>query len=337
VSKSALKRGVTVQWRFSNGADEAVFLDDVILLEHRRPTLGDVDGPRGTLYVVQEASRYRVGVCRQFELVIVGDRIVAWYDLTTDADRMNNLADKGGLGPMLFDVNDDGALLPIRTAKEIGGAVRTTVVGEGGSATCQIVCRVFAEATPLPSQRPVQMTTFSVSRDGRVKIDLLCATATKKLAVEYRLNNDVGFDPIVGRIRNPLGPAQSRIGYALLRRMGGPVPTSDFLAAWRPWTQADGAIACELVPSVESIAVRFVGQATPGEVTLEGFLRVWPTTIDTLADGERYVREFANQASSIVGRSMPMSASESRGASSVTPAAQQAPAAAWSPTMDVKE
>lgn len=337
LSPAARGKVVTFELSFSGVAEDAVFIDDVILLQHERVVFGDPDGPTGTFYAVQEASRYRVGASRQFELVIVGDRIVAWYDLTTDRDRMNSLAGRGGLGPMLFEVDAAGALAPMASAREAAGAVRTTIVGEGSGATCRLTCHVFAQTTPLPSQPPVRSTTFAIAHDGRVKIEVLCPVAAKKLAAEYRLNNDVGFDPIVGRVRNPLGPAPSRIGYALLRRVGGTAATSDFLAAWRPWKDAAAAVTCELVASEQEIVVRFVGEVNSGQAELEGLIRVWPGTIDTLADGERYVREFVNQASSIVGRSMPISSGETRSPSSASPGTPQPPAAAWSPAIEMKE
>lgn len=76
-----------------------IYLDDMILVDNAKDMLGSTRGQPGDLYCRTEGRRVRVGVVERFELVFARGRIVQWFDLRHDPDRIRNLAGGGDIGP----------------------------------------------------------------------------------------------------------------------------------------------------------------------------------------------------------------------------------------------
>ncbi len=76
-----------------------LYFDDMVLADNAKNVLGSPSGNPGDLYVRTEGRRARVGVVERFELVFARGRIVQWFDLQSDANRLHNLTGGGPLGP----------------------------------------------------------------------------------------------------------------------------------------------------------------------------------------------------------------------------------------------
>jgi hypothetical protein len=76
-----------------------LFFDDIVLADNAKDVLASPAAQPGDLYVRAEGRRLRVGVVEQFELVFSRGKIVQWFDLRTDPNRIHNLTGGGALGP----------------------------------------------------------------------------------------------------------------------------------------------------------------------------------------------------------------------------------------------
>lgn len=78
---------------------EVFGLSDVVLTADREKLWGDADGRPGSLFVERVAGQFRAGASGQFELIFRGSGIVAWFDLSVDPFRAENLVGDSGWGP----------------------------------------------------------------------------------------------------------------------------------------------------------------------------------------------------------------------------------------------
>ncbi len=85
-----------------------LYFDDMVLVDNAKDVLGTPSGQPGDLYVRSEGRRFRVGVNERFELVFARGRIVQWFDLATDRNRIHNLTGGGPLGPTPVWLANDG-------------------------------------------------------------------------------------------------------------------------------------------------------------------------------------------------------------------------------------
>jgi len=315
----ALSQVKRVTFTFEEIGESIVCLDDLILLQHAKPIVGTPDGPSGKLYAVRQGRRIRIGASKRFELVFFNGKIVEWYDLASDTKRINNLAPAGGLGPFLYELDAAGTRAAIPAADTVT-SVHSQVSSRPGGTKVKLAAEVFFGAGQQSGRPADQTFTYTISGDGTVDLRFHVGTAAKKLAVEFAVAGDRGFDAKVGRIRNRLGPSGSTIEYGLLRRMGAKAG-SDLLVVFRPWKAGYLPVGCRVPSSGGQVPLRIAieSEAEQGGNYLEGLMRIWPTDIDHLGNAERYVRDFVGES----GRGLAGPEYRERGSS-------------WSPTWPVE-
>jgi hypothetical protein len=86
------------------------YLDDIVLVDNSADVLATPDAQPGELYCRTEGRRIRVGAVNAFEVVFAQGRIVQWFDLRHDPDRIRNLTGRGPLGPMPIPLPPDAAV-----------------------------------------------------------------------------------------------------------------------------------------------------------------------------------------------------------------------------------
>jgi len=268
---------------FPQAGPAEFFLDDLILVNYRKVLLGGENDPVGTVFAVQDGKRFHLGSTGRFELVFSEGGLIAWYDLSTDAARAQNLLPSSDAGIEILQAIDKHLerMPPANTLVN----VHTTLSALGPRRMLFSTEHYFGE--PDPRLQPDQTFTWRIDADGQILLDIRTSSSADRLAVDFAVAPSRGFEPVIGKLRNPNGPAENRIEYVLFRRMGNR-PGADLLMAFKPWKLESLPVSC----TVQNDRVRFTGEARTGINVLHGLLRVWPADIDHLGNAEIHVRKF---------------------------------------------
>lgn len=123
--------------RFSEPVE--LYIDDIILSDNSKNLLSSPGGQPGELYCRTEGRRIRIGAIERYELVFNRGRIVQWFDLRNDPNRIRNLAGGGPIGPIPVNLPkepdaapeiEENTLLPLlgNTAEVTQGVAEATPV-----------------------------------------------------------------------------------------------------------------------------------------------------------------------------------------------------------------
>jgi hypothetical protein len=286
-----------IRFHFFQIGDSEVYLDDLILIDHHQRLAGDPDGPAGSLFAVQDGKRIRIGAVKRFELVFTNGNLIAWYDLATDENRMNNLLPADSTGLELFrPVGGQNAFEPCLPKNE-QVTVHTSVSAREGR-EIQLRTETFFDQFSL-KRGPDQVVVYRVRPDGSILLEITANIAEGKLGVGFALAGDQGFDAVVGKVRNPSAKDDACVDYALFRRMGKKAG-ADLLLAFKPWKAATLPVHCEIDQTAKAGILRafFTSESREGKNEIRGMIRLWPAKIDHLGNAEKYVREFLESPSS---------------------------------------
>jgi len=268
-----------VLFHFEKTGQTKLFLDDLILVDYRKQVRGLVDGPAGSLYSLIDGRQIRVGANGRFELVFYKNKLIAWYDLSTDRPRSNNLLDPSANGVEIVQIATlrNAHIQTALTGTDKDQNVKITIMGE------------------YPNGFPAnQIVTYHIHPDGLILLSITQNSKSNQLGIGVTVNKNRGFDAVIGKIRNPAGnSADNRIEYAIFRRIGKR-PGADLLIAFKPWKNENLPIRCQLRKNqgTQGMQAMFVSQANIGENSIQGMMRVWPPDIDHLGNAEIYVRKF---------------------------------------------
>ncbi|MBN1489938.1 MAG: hypothetical protein JXA69_08480 [Phycisphaerae bacterium] len=278
-----------------------LYVDDMVLADNASDVFGSRTSQPGDLYVRVEGRRFRVGVVERFELVFARGRIVEWYDLGSDPDRVRNLTGGGPLGPtpVMLGLAADGSLqIDERGGWErLGPAaesmqrlvetspVRVVLWGEWRFGTPDAVTAAEAEG-------PFHRWVYTIYPTGKVCLEFagtLAATGTAVREVGYLVScaDGEGFEP--------LGPGPQTDGEALSYVLfcrdepGGP----DLLYAFQRAATAPKARAVRH-DADPRLGMLFHGGPADAVAVWSAMFNVWPSDVDTRRQAEPIVLDYAN-------------------------------------------
>lgn len=170
-----------------------VAFDDLLLTASRRVLLGDPTNRAPGLYVEQIGRRWRIGAApppnlagngegSDFELTFAQGQIVAWYNLATDPNRLQNLVRGARLGPMPMVIGSADAnerdFIPLGPA-----VVAHSQIVELNPVRVVVACEwrfVRHPGAPTPSleDRPFQRWLYTIYPSGQIYVQVEATAST---------------------------------------------------------------------------------------------------------------------------------------------------------------
>jgi len=247
------------------------------------------------MFLAKAGKRLRVGVNKRFELVFADGKIAAWYDLTTDTHRINNLVPPSGMGPYVYQITSDKRFIPLPADNTLL-SVHTSILSLNPQHV-RIISEIYFGST-ISGRKAEQTITYDINTEGTIKLEVCTVSGSSQLGLAFNVDSQQGFDGIIGKIRNPAGPPDSGIEYCLFRRMGKQ-QGADILITFKPFRKITDSIKCRLITQTKSknsknskISAILISAAETGGSCMKGMLKIWPIDIDNLSNAERYVRKF---------------------------------------------
>ncbi len=274
-----------IKFHFTGAGNSTVFIDDILLVDYIKTLLGSIDGPEGKMFAVKDGKQFRIGAGRRFELVFSGGKIVGWYDLKTDSQRINNLAPAAGLGPVVYQ-NNLQLIPPANTVVNV-----KTKISEAGQKHLRVRAELYF-GKEIRKGHPDQEITYDIFSDGVVLLNYCTGSEGNKLGMCLSVDRSQGFEFVKGKIHNPEGSRDSQLEYALFRRMGKR-QGADLLFAVKP-LKSNLSVKCTLLKSQGGKVFHAVcvSKAEPGKNCIKAMMRLWPVDIDNIGKAEQYAREF---------------------------------------------
>ncbi|GMU38535.1 MAG: hypothetical protein KJ057_14935 [Phycisphaerae bacterium] len=275
-------------------------LDDVLLTADRRPILASRADVGGKLFLEKQGHRLNVGVSGRFEWTFDRGRLVAWYDLAADPNRLRNLSAGNPLGPTPSGNADLSAVLaaqpegfqeilehsPVRIRLRTGAFAPTPAVPASRRVAWEVTYTFYASA-----QVYVAATRLDPTMDiagWRLPGNNVGWTATEPLEVEV---GEVGAlaDRVTCLLISPR-PEGSASVLVVGRNAVGPAEPAEKTRVAQP--HLPGA-----VPEVSDIVAapsEFLFHASPDDPDRRVFLHfAWMTPQDT-GDAPARARDFLN-------------------------------------------
>lgn len=266
-----------------------LYLDDLILVNNETPVFGRADREAGELYVTAKGRRLVVGAAERFELVFHRGRILQWFDLSADPQRLRNLVGPGLLGPTPTVLTDDtagSAKLDDPTQWSGLGPAVESYQGLQEITSLHVVLqgqwRFGERDQPASEQAPSHRWRYTIYRDGRIYIACTGTARTERfqpagMGLAFHCDGSQGFRrelvTMPSRTADPAAAAQ--ITYALFSRPDR--GAADLLVVPARPTAMDPinappdpllTVLCRLAESAETF-------------TFASLVKVWPTDIDT--------------------------------------------------------
>lgn len=295
--------------------DEPVelFFDDIVLGDNAKNVLASPSSQPGDLYVRTEGRRIRVGVVERFELVFSRGKIVEWFDLRNDPNRIHNLTGGGPLGPTPVVV-PAGAAAPTRIDEASGGE-RLGAVAESFQKTVEASpVRVIvwgewrfgspATASAPGTDAPFHRWVYTVYATGKVCLEFAGTVAPSaadkgpegsgRIGYLVSCADGEGFERLLHAPQSPGNKAPATpdgLSYVLYHHDGADKP--DLLYTfYRPLTAPKArAVRHDEEPRLGTL---FYGG--PAEVlsVWAAMLTVWPHDIDGPQQAEPIALDYAN-------------------------------------------
>ncbi len=184
-----------------------LYLDDLILVDNTRDILKTPARRAGDLYVQAKGRRMVVGALEQFELVFSKGRIIQWYDLGHDPQRIHNLVGAGSLGPtpvLVPQAGQDSPILLDDAAQwaPLGVSVQT-IQNLREANTLYVVLegewRFGTFDAPANEQSPYHRWVYTIYRDGQVFVECQGVVGTERfhppaVGVAFCCDGQLGFE-----------------------------------------------------------------------------------------------------------------------------------------------
>lgn len=153
-----------------------LYLDDIILADNTRELLANPNSRPGEFVVKSQGRRLVVTVAERFELVFSRGRVRQWFDLTSDPQRMHNLAGGGCLGPIPVVVGANGLVLVDEPSQWLPlGPVAESYQGIVEASPLRVVVhgewRFGSAEAPVNEASPYHRWVYSVYRGGEVYVE----------------------------------------------------------------------------------------------------------------------------------------------------------------------
>jgi hypothetical protein len=277
-----------VKFSFYQIGNTKIFLDDLILVDYHKTLVGQEVGLPGKIFAIRDGKRIRLGTNGRFEVVFYEGKLIAWYDLSTDRNRTNNLLPPDSRGLELYQGMSDGRFDKIPTGDAVVTA-HTQLTSDTEKGFMELTVENYFN-TPQGSRTPDQTLVYRIYSDGIILLDITASSETDQLGIGLAVADDQGFDAVIGKMKNP-SSAQSRIEYTLFRRMGKKAG-SDLLIAFKPWETPSRSVKCKVRPVSKAIQTLFTSDAKIGQNSLQGMIRLWPADIDNISNAEKYIRKY---------------------------------------------
>jgi hypothetical protein len=279
------------------------FVDDLILAQNARDLVGSPTDGAGRFFVRTEGRRVRTGVTGQFELAFSNGRIVQWFDLARDPNRIRNLAGSGPIGPVPVGLTIVPGAIPRIAAEdpwsETGPAVESFQKIVEASAVRAVIWGewrfgVEAGAAAATEDKPYQRWVYTVYPTGRVYVEtalsLGAAAAPRALGALVACAEGEGFRRLVHAPRADARDALGRrLGYALFARpehgcsdLVFALHDSDAMPKARPVRHGEEARQ----------GVLFYNDRPVRTEAWAGVLAVWPADLDGPRQVERLLADY---------------------------------------------
>jgi len=256
-----------------------LYLDDIILADNTRELLPNPDSTPGRFSVTSRGRRLVVTVMDRFELVFARGRIRQWFDLTSDPQRMHNLAGNGCLGPTPVIAGAGGGTVVVDDAQWLRlGPLAESYQSMVEASPLRVVIhgewRFGSPDSPINEASPYHRWVYSIYRGGQVYVECggsIQGLDEQEIGMVFGCDGAAGFQRAIHRTAD--GP--EGVPYALFSQSPH-TGSADFLVVpsrrlgVQTLENADDPRRCMLyrVP-VEADQFLFTG-----------LMRVWPNDID---------------------------------------------------------
>ncbi|NLX13948.1 MAG: hypothetical protein GXY44_09900 [Phycisphaerales bacterium] len=213
-----------------------LYLDDLLLVNNTRDLLKTPAEQTGDLYVRTGGRRIIVGTLGQFELVFSRGRIIQWFDLGHDPQRIHNLLGTGVLGPspVLVPNDSENALILLDDATQwapLGVSVQTNQGMREANNLYVVVEGEWQYGTldaPADERSPYHRWVYTIFRDGQIFLACHGTARTEHfrppgVGVAFCCDGQLGFEENIVYLRppDPAGPGPKTNYAHYVRRTPG--------------------------------------------------------------------------------------------------------------------